>query len=107
MPRPPILSFEPSDLVVFDSVADAEAFVEPPDADLGPTFDADGQLLRFESDGRRTFLRETGESRSEALRSQLAATFAAAGLEIDPGRPLDELITEARDRFGHGVRRHS
>jgi sugar lactone lactonase YvrE len=105
--RPPILLFEPNDLAVFDSSGEAEAWIEPPDVDLGPSFDADGQLLHFDTDGRRTFLRETGELRPEALRSQLVATFAAAGIDASPDRSLDELVTDARELFGRGVRRHS
>jgi hypothetical protein len=93
-----------TNLVVFDSVADAEAFVEPPDIELGQTFDADGQLLRFETDDRRTFLRETGQLHPEALRSRIVATFEAAKVEVQPEQPLEALVTDARAKFGRGVK---
>jgi hypothetical protein len=62
--RSPILTFEGNDLMVFRSVPAAEAFVEPPDIAVFETYDAEGRLLAFETDGRRTFLREQESSAS-------------------------------------------
>src|SRR5918995_77353 len=96
--RPPIFLWEPNDLLAFDSAERAEAFVEPPDVQAGVVFDADGRLLAFETDGRRTFLREReSEPRHEQeLRDALAQATLAVGQTVDPAAPLQELVADGR-----------
>ena len=97
--RPPIFSFEDCDLIVFEIPRDAALFVEPLDVDVGESYDADGQLLRFETDGRVTRIRETGELRPEALRAALVAALSLVGEGVDPSAELDELVLRGRERF--------
>jgi hypothetical protein len=98
----PILSFEGYDLMVFASVTRAELFVEPYDVAVGDTYDAEGQVLRFEAVGRRTFLRETGEYHPDRLRAAIVGTFDAAGVAVAPDASLDELVRAATQRFSVG-----
>jgi len=99
--RPPIFVWEPNDLLVFDSVDRAEAFTEPPDIDVGTAYDAEGRLLVFETDGRRTFLREREPepTHEQELRNAIAQASLAVGLELDRSAPLEELVAAALARF--------
>jgi len=98
----PILSFEGQDLMVFATVFRAESFIEPYDVAVVDAYDAEGQVLRFEAVGRRTFLRETGEHHPDRLRAAIVGTFDAAGVAVAPDAPLDELVKTATQRFSVG-----
>jgi hypothetical protein len=102
--RIPILSFDGNDLMVFMTATKAEAFVEPPDVYVGTTYDADGQLLAFETDGRRTFLRETHVYEPDGLRSAIVEVLNAGGATVARDASLHELVAEASQRFS--VRSH-
>lgn len=95
----PILSFEGLDLMVFATAEEAEGQVEPPDVDVGHTYDAAGQVLSFTTDGRRVFLHETGELDPEALRTAILATFQATGIGAGTDAPLGQLVATAAERF--------
>jgi hypothetical protein len=99
--RPPIFLWEPNDLLVFDSVEKAEAFVEPPDVKAGIAYDAEGRLLAFEANGRRTLLREREREPTHGaeLRSAITQASLAVGAQIDPSMPLPELVNAALARF--------
>jgi hypothetical protein len=58
-------------------------------------------LLGFETDGRRTVLREreSTPSHREALRTAIANALAAAGSPTDPTTPLEELVEIAVSHF--------
>jgi hypothetical protein len=100
--RPPILCFEDYDLMVFETPASAEAWVEPPDVGVLRSYDADGQRLRFEADEHTVHLRETDDRDPEGLRLALLATFRAAGVAEAGERPLDELVAVAAQQFAVG-----
>ena len=95
----PILSFEGLDLMVFATGDEAEGHVEPPDVDVGRTYDAVGQVLRFGTDGRRVFLHETGEYDADSLRAAILATFEATGVQVAAESPLAALVATATERF--------
>jgi hypothetical protein len=99
--RPPIFVWEPNDLLVFASVEAAERFVEPPDADAGVVYDAEGRLLAFETDSRRTSLleRESAPTHQGELRRAIAEALLAVGTEVDGSAPLEQLVAEALARF--------
>lgn len=98
--KPPILLVDGLDLMVFEAAQAAEAFVEPPDVADGAAYDAEGRLLGFETDGRRTFLaeRESEPMHGDELRSALLRSFEAAGIPCG-GLSLPELVSEAVDHF--------
>ena len=95
----PIFSFEGYDLTVFETPEDAESYVEPADVNLGSSYDADGQRILFETDGRITRIRETGELQPDALRESLLATLSQVGASVGPDAELAELKREAEQRF--------
>jgi hypothetical protein len=100
--RPPILCFEGLDLMVFESPSRAEAWVEPPDVGVLTSYDADGQLLRFETDGETTRLQETETRDPEALRLALLATFEAVGVAEVGERSVQQLVAVATQQFAVG-----
>jgi sugar lactone lactonase YvrE len=93
--------WEPNDLLVFESVERAEAFTEPPDVHAGVAYDAEGRLLTFETDGRRTRLREREDepTHEQELRDAIAQATLAAGSTLDASAPLEELVAAALVRF--------
>jgi hypothetical protein len=95
----PIFSFEGYDLIVFEKPEHAESFVEPAFVDLGSSYDADGQLILFETDGRITRIRQTGELQPESLRAALLATLSQVGASASPNADLDELKRHVEERF--------
>ena len=95
----PIFSFEGYDLIVFETPEDAESYVEPADVNLGSSYDADGQRILFETDGRITRIRETGELQPDALRKSLLATLSQVSVSVGPEAELAELKREAEQRF--------
>jgi hypothetical protein len=99
--KTPILSFDGYDVMVFETVEAAERFVEPPDVDDGVTYDAEGRLLAFETDGRRTSLheRESEPTHERELRDAITRAMLAAGTEVDGSAPLERLVAEALARF--------
>src|SRR6187551_1242171 len=96
--------------MVFETVEAAQVFVEPPDISEGVAYDAEGRLLGFDTDGRRTFLRErkAQPSHEEDLRQALAQVFQALDIRCDPAASLDELVERALSDFrAQFVGRHS
>jgi hypothetical protein len=67
-PRPPIFILEELDVAVFDSMEDAERFLEPWQIKKGGgrIFDADGRLIRAEVSGYRVVLTLAEERPSHA-----------------------------------------
>lgn len=100
--REPILTFEGLDLMVFAHVWRAEAQVEPYDINDVDAYDAEGQVLRFQVEGRRTFLEETGEHDPDRLRAAVLATFDATGVAVGPDASLAELVRVASQQFSVG-----
>jgi hypothetical protein len=99
------LSFEGNDLIVFETSESAEAFVEPPDVEVAETYDASGQVLRFETDGRSTKLTETHEVRPDALRAALLKVFAATDELVIEDASLPDLVATATERYRYSGRR--
>jgi hypothetical protein len=65
--------------------------------DVCQMYDAAGQLLRFETDGSSTHIRETGKLQQGALRAGIIETLSQIGVSVDPKADLDELVHEARE----------
>jgi hypothetical protein len=80
----PILTFEGRDLIVCATASEAEGQVEAYDVASVEAYDSAGQVLRFEADGWRTVLRETGAYQPERLRSAIC---------------VDHLVSMASERF--------
>lgn len=95
----PILTFEGLDLIVCATVSEAEGHVEAYDVAVVDAYDAAGQVLRFEVDGWKTSLRATGDHQPERLRAALEATFRAVGVSVPADASLDNLVSEASQRF--------
>ncbi len=125
MITPPILCIEGQDIIVFDSVADAESFIEPADAKSGELFDSEGQLLTSDVglvEREQQFLlfkwKRTYEStiirndkptvnRSAELRTKLINYLVQKGEEGDlQDIPLKELIHRVR-RFMPWSKKHT
>ena len=106
--RAPIFVWEPNDLIVFDSVERAEAWIEPYDVADRVVYDADGRLLAFALEGpgrvweRRVVLheRESRPTHEGGLRTAIVQASEAAGRKLDPSASLEELVEEALMRFG-------
>lgn len=92
------------DVAAFRSVADAEAWIEPPDVLRGDfaAFDAQGRRLRAELKGRRTLLTvsEHAVPRDPELVARIKRLADATHLDIDASvHGWDEFIDSAATKI--------
>ena len=114
LPRAPILVWESGDLYAFQSLAEAESALEPPDVRNGVYrgFDGDGRLLALSTIVRREklfgglsisreqvslALAEENPNHLYELKGNLQRFLAAAGkaAEVVAAMTFDELVAEA------------
>ena len=114
LPRPPLLVWESGDLHTFQSVAEAESALEPPDVRNGiyRGFDGDGRLLALSTTVRRekflgivsvsrervsVALAEESPNHRDELKGILQRFLAAVGeaAEVVTAMTFEELVTAA------------
>jgi len=114
LPHPPLLVWESGDLYAFQSVAEAESSLEPPDVKNGiyRGFDGDGRLLALSTTIRRerllgvlsisrervsVALAEESPNHRDELAGNLRLFLAAVGkpAEALTAMTFEELVTEA------------
>lgn len=100
--RPPIIVDDNGDMVIFESLDEAQKYIEPTDVDSGDclAFDSEGRLLRAEVVTRALILRrvrlqpaEQEPTHAGLLRSRLVEFFERLG------HSRAELETEALEQL--------
>jgi hypothetical protein len=122
-PIAPIFLVEGDDVIILDSLVDAQNFVEPQDVDVGIAHDARGRRLQVTTDGTSTFisLAESEPSRPAELEAVLrrylkwlgdpAASMPGCDLSClveasrryvvaPPGRRFQDWVRRVRRRLG-------